>query len=282
MTFFYIILTVLAIIIILFFVAVNNFKNPHVSNEKNPLSVGIEFEINKIPSLNSKKLNSWWISNENSNTSIILMHGWGKNAARLLPYIKNLNFYKYNILAFDSRNHGDSDKDKYSSMIKFSEDISSCIDFLKKEKKESAENIYLIGLSIGGAASIYAAANDDRINKIVTVGAPSNPADVMKLHLLKKKIPNFIISMVFKYLEIKVGKKFDEICAANNINRTRAKTLLVHGTLDRVVPVEQGELIYSKADKHNVDLWNIDGKGHSNCHYEKGYWKKLLDFFNEQ
>lgn len=275
----YIILTTLILIVFFFFIAVNNFRNPIIKNNKTPLDEGIEYETCLIPTINDRKLNSWWIQNNTSENTIILMHGWGKNSSRLMPYIKNLSKHNFNILAFDSRNHGDSDKDGYSSMIKFAEDIKSCIDFIKNEKPDYTHNIYIIGLSIGGAASIYAAANDKRINKIVTIGAPSNPADVMKLFLIKKKIPKPIITMVFRYLEFKVGKKFNEICAANNINKTQAKTLLVHGTYDKVVPVEQGELIFSQAN-NMVELWKIKGKGHSNCHYEKGFWEKLVHFFN--
>jgi len=276
----YIILATLIFIVFFFFIAVNNFRNPIIKNNKTPLDEGIEYETYLIPTNNDRKLNSWWIQNRTCDKTIILMHGWGKNSSRLMPYIKNLSKHNFNILAFDSRNHGDSDKDGYSSMIKFAEDIKSCIDFIKNKKPDFSHNIYLIGLSIGGAASIYAAAGDKRVDKIVTIGAPSNPADVMKLFLLKKKIPKPIITLLFKYLEIKVGKKFNEICAANNINKTRARTLLVHGTHDRVVPIEQGELIFGKADGTMVELWKINGKGHSNCHYEKGFWEKLVKFFN--
>lgn len=276
----YIILATLILIVFFFFIAVNNFRNPIVKNDKTPLDEGIEYETYLIPTNNNRNLNSWWIKNEASDTSIILMHGWGKNSSGMMPYIKNLSEHNFNILAFDSRNHGDSDKDGYSSMVKFAEDIKSCINFVKKEKPDFSKQIYIIGLSIGGAASIYAAANDNRINKIVTIGAPSNPADVMKLFLIKKKIPKPIIALVFKYLEFKVGKKFDEISAANNIKNTEAKTLLIHGTYDRVVPVEQGKLIAGRADENMVELWKIKGKGHSNCHYERGFWDKLVIFFN--
>ena len=40
-----------------------------------------------------------------------------------------------------------------------------------------------VGLSIGGAASIYAAAHDDRIKAVITVGAFAEPQAVMKKQL---------------------------------------------------------------------------------------------------
>jgi len=91
------------------------------------------------------------------------MHGWGRNAGRLIPYIKNLQDNGFNLLAFDTRHHGNSDHDKFSSMVKFAQDISASIDFIEADPITEKDNVFLIGLSIGGAASIYAAAADSRI-----------------------------------------------------------------------------------------------------------------------
>jgi pimeloyl-ACP methyl ester carboxylesterase len=278
---FYSILIAVVLIVILFFIIVKSFNNPAPKNDRSPLDEGIGFDEIFIPTKNEKKIYSWWIPSGNSEVCVILMHGWGKNASLMMPYIKNLHAKGYNLIAFDSRNHGDSDKDGHSSLIKFAEDISACIDYVKANKAAESVRVYLIGLSIGGAASIYAASTDNRIGKIVTVGAPSNPADVMRKHLRNKRIPNIMLSMVFKYLEFKVGKKFKDLSAAGNIAKTKAKLLLIHGTNDKVVPVEQAGLILKASNKNQADLWEIKGKGHSNCHYEKEFWNRLARFFEK-
>ncbi|NOY50008.1 MAG: alpha/beta hydrolase [Chlorobi bacterium] len=275
-------LTVAVVLIaILLFITVNSFKNPAPKNDKSPADEGIGYEEVLIPTKNKKKIYSWWIASGNSDVCVILMHGWGKNASLMMPYIKNLHAKGLNLIAFDSRNHGDSDKDGHSSMIKFAEDISACVDYIKANKKAESGRVYLIGLSIGGTASIYAASVDDRISKIVTVGAPSNPADVMRKYLREKRIPNIMLRVVFKYLEFRVGKKFKEICAAANIAKTKATVLLIHGTDDKLVPLEQARLILGASNKNQAQLWEIPGKGHNNCHYEKGFWDRVLLFFEK-
>lgn len=273
-----IVVSILVLSLIVSFLIVHSFKNPPQKHCKTPKDEGIEFEEVSIPTKNNRKLYGWWIKADVKAPTIILMHGWGRNVGRLMPYIKNLHGKGFNLLAFDSRNHGSSDTDDFSSMVKFAEDISSSIDFIEEKPTVIRENTFLIGLSIGGAASIYAASTDKRIKKIITIGAPSNPADVMALHIRKKHIPQPIIWLAFEFLQYKIGKRFTEIAAAKNISKTKAQVLLIHGTVDKVVPFSQGELLLEAANPKQADLWAIQGKGHSNCHYEPGFWNRVLDF----
>lgn len=278
MVFLIIAVVILVLSLVVSFLIVHSFKNPPQKHCKTPQEEGIEFEEVSIPTKNNKNLYGWWIKADKEAPTIILMHGWGRNIGKLMPYIKNLHGKGFNLLAFDSRNHGSSDTDDFSSMVKFAEDISASIDFIENKPTAQKESAFIIGLSIGGAASIYAASSDTRIKKIITIGAPSNPADVMALHMRKKHIPQPIIWLAFEFLQYKIGKRFTEISAAKNISKTTAKVLLIHGNIDKVVPFSQGELLLNAANPEQAELWEIKGKGHSNCHYEPGFWDRILGF----
>lgn len=278
MVFLIIAVVILVLSLVVSFLIVHSFKNPPQKHCKTPQEEGIKFEEVSIPTKNNKNLYGWWIKVDKEAPTIILMHGWGRNVGKLMPYIKNLHGKGFNLLAFDSRNHGSSDTDDFSSMVKFAEDISASIDFIENKPTAQKESAFIIGLSIGGAASIYAASSDTRIKKIITIGAPSNPADVMALHMRKKHIPQPIIWLAFEFLQYKIGKRFTEISAAKNISETTAKVLLIHGNIDKVVPFSQGELLLNAANPEQAELWEIKGKGHSNCHYEPGFWDRILGF----
>lgn len=278
MVFLIIAVIILVLSLVVSFLIVHSFKNPPQKHCKTPQEEGIKFEEVSIPTKNNKNLYGWWIKADKEAPTIILMHGWGRNIGKLMPYIKNLHGKGFNLLAFDSRNHGSSDTDDFSSMVKFAEDISASIDFIENKPTAQKESAFIIGLSIGGAASIYAASSDTRIKKIITIGAPSNPADVMALHMRKKHIPQPIIWLAFEFLQYKIGKRFTEISAAKNISETTAKVLLIHGNIDKVVPFSQGELLLNAANPEQAELWEIKGKGHSNCHYEPGFWDRILGF----
>ena len=259
-----------------------NFSVPSQKHYKTPKDDGIEFEEVRIPTFKNKQLFGWWIKADEIAPSIVLMHGWGKNSGHLMPYIKNLQGKGFNLLVFDSRNHGNSDRDNFSSMVKFAEDIHSCIDFIEEQPTAQKNNIFIIGMSIGGAASIYAAANDSRIKKIITIGAPSSPEDIMAMHLRKKHFPQLLIWIVFQFMQYRIGKRFSEISAENNITKSKAKVLLIHGKDDKVVPFSQAGIILKAANQGQAKIWAIDGKWHNNCHYENGIWKKCISFLQNQ
>lgn len=261
-------------------IILRSFSKPPQKHFSTPKDEGIKFEEVNIPTKNNKKLFGWWLKAKKEAPTIILMHGWGRNVGRLLPYIKNLQGKGFNLLAFDTRHHGNSDPDEFSSMVKFAQDISASIDFIETNPITKKDNVFLIGFSIGGAASIFAAASDPRIKKIITIGAPSNPANVMSMHIRKKHIPLPIIWLAFKVMEIRIGKSFTQLSACNNISKTKAQVLLIHGTVDKVVPFSQANLILDAANKGQAQLWAIKGKGHSNCHYEEGFWDRLIEFLH--
>jgi len=271
---------ILATSLVLGYIIIRSFSKPSARHTSIIEDKNINVEEVSIPTENNKRLYGWWIKAKTKAPTIILMHGWDRNISRLIPYIKNLHGKEFNLLAFDTRHHGNSDSDSFSSMVKFAQDIIASINFIEKKPNVEKDKFFLIGLSIGGAASIYAAAADYRIKKIVTIGAPSNPAQVMTMHMRKKRIPQPIIWTAFKIMEFRIGKRFTQLASANNISKTNAQVLLIHGTNDKVVPFSQAKIIIEASNKNQTKLWAIDGKGHSNCHYEPNFWDKIIEFLH--
>ena len=281
-----ILFSLLIIIGILIILMTKMYTNKFETHIKTPGEYGIPFESVRYPTKNSRKLYGWWIpaQTEKSKTAptLILVHGWNRNVGRMMPYIKELHPAGYNLLVFDSRNHGSSDPDEFSSMPKFAEDIIASIDFLEKKPDLNLNNLGVIGLSMGGAATIYAASKDDRIRKMITVGAFAHPASIMKREIQKKHIPYFpFIWLFFNYVQYKIGTSFEAIAPINNIGKVKGNILLVHGELDDVVPLEEAKSMEQIGNSTLVKLWAISGKGHSNCHEHPEYWKRVKTFLKE-
>ena len=262
----------------------HSYKFKKEPNKYTPAKYDFDFQEIKIPTKNDKNLYGWWIpadntKNENKPT-LILIHGWSRNVDRTMAYIKKLHPAGYNLLAFDSRCHGKSDNDKFSSMLKFMEDIRTAIDYAEKLPNVDKNRVGVVGLSIGGAASVYAAALDKRIKAVVTVGAFSHPKKVMGLEFKKRKIPYFpFVWFIFKYMEFRIGAKFDDIAPSNNIAKSHANIFLIHGIDDATVPIKQADVLYRAGNPDKVKLWKIEGKGHSDCNHHTEFWMKVLDFF---
>ena len=278
-----ILLSLLILIGALLVLMTKMYTNKFEAHTKTPGEYGIPFESVRYPTKNNKKLYGWWVpapkDKMSTASTIILVHGWNRNVGRMMPYIKALNPVGYNLLVFDSRNHGSSDPDEFSSMPKFAEDIIASVNFLEKKPEINLDSLSVVGLSMGGAASIYAASKDKRISKVITVGAFANPANVMKREIQRKHIPYFpVIWMFFKYVQYKIGTSFEAIAPINNIGKVNAKILLIHGELDDVVPVENAQSMEIAGNQSTIKLWTIPGKGHSDCHEYSDFWKRLKEF----
>lgn len=278
MIFVWILIFLLIVLLVLFLFITQSFKNPVRQHDKTPDDFSIPFEEIHIPANNNTTLYGWWIPGKKTAPTIILIHGWGRNAGRMMPYIRNLHEEGYNLIAFDSRNHGSSDKDDFSTMLKFSEDIRSVINYGYKKDFIHNGHLGLIGLSIGGAASIHAAAHDKRIKAVVTVGAFADPREVMIKQLKSRYIPMPVIWLVLRYLENKVGFRFTDIAPKKHIPKSDAAFLLIHGEKDVTVPFEQAEKLYQAGKEGKVQLWNLPERGHSDCNHEKGFWEKVSSF----
>lgn len=244
-----------------------------------PEKYKIRFDEIHIPSVKDTQLYGWWIPTSPDAPTLILLHGWGRNLARMMPYIQKFHPLGYNLLAFDARNHGSSSPEKHPTVGTFSEDILAAVDFLAKSDLTSSDSIGVLGLSIGGGAAINIAGWDARIKSVVTIGAISHPVAVMNYEFQKRHIPNFIVRAILWYMRLRFRLDFDKIAPMKNITLTNAAFLLIHGDEDETVPLAQGQALAEAGNPPRTSLWVIPGKGHSNCHNHPKFWEKVDTFF---
>ena len=79
-------------------------------------------------------------------------------------------------------------------------------------------------------------------------------------------------------IQFKMGIRFKNLSAENNINRAESDFLIIHGEDDKVVLLSQGEKLFRATKPENAEFWVIPDAGHSNCHYKSGFWEKILAF----
>ena len=262
------------------------YRYPRRSHTSTPAAFGIPFREVRFPTRHDRNLYGWWIPAHQEGPdpapTLILVHGWGRNVERTLPYVRQLHLMGYDLLAFDLRNHGSSDRDRYPNLLMFSEDIRAAVDLVVERGSGEPRTIGVIGLSVGGGAAIHAAAHDDRIRGVVTVGALAHPVDVMRPEFEKRHIPHFpLVWLTFEYLQFRIGARFDRFAPVNVIGKTSAKILLVHGEDDSVVPMEQARKLAQAGNPDTVRLWPLPDRGHSDCHDHPDFWSKIDSFLRE-
>jgi pimeloyl-ACP methyl ester carboxylesterase len=257
------------------------WRNRRARHRRDPGSLGLAFESIRFPTLGGKKLHGWWIpSGTSGGPCLILLHGWGRNVERVLPYVEMLHPAGYDLLAFDARHHGSSDADGYASMPKFSEDVRAAVDEVARRRgaERGTVAVGVLGLSVGGSAAIHAAAHDPRIVAVATVGAFADPTDARATigphwWLLAPGLP-----LAFWYVERRTGIRFRRVAPERVIGEARARFLLIHGADDTVVPVAHAHRLAAAAGAA-ARTWILPGRGHSDTHLEGGMADTLAGFF---
>ena len=198
-----------------------------------PAKYEIPFEEIQIPATDDGSLYGWFIPATPDAPTLILTHGWSRNVQRMMPYIRELHPQGYNLLVFDARNHGSSTLMNHPATVgTFTDDILSAMKYLRESDKITSSKIGLVGLSIGGGASIAAAGRDEGISVAITVGALSHPIKVMRAHFDERHIPQFIGSFLFAYMRLRYGLDFNKIAPVNHIPNAKAEIFLIHGEND--------------------------------------------------
>jgi uncharacterized protein len=259
------------------------FRNPRKENKRFP---AVAYETITIPTGNAKSLNGWWVPAKDQSSPrplIILVHGWGRNAARMLACIEALYDENYHFIAFDARSHGSSGKDGYSTMVKFGEDIQSALLWALGHKGDFISNVGVMGHSIGGAGTLYAASHTPLIKAVVTVGAFADPRTVMAVtYRDMMKLPNWIIPLIFRQMEWRLGFRFEDIAPVNILKNISGKMLTIHGTDDEVVPFSEAQKLAEKAlNRDKLQFLPLIGKKHSDCRSHPDFWPTVKAFLKK-
>lgn len=290
----YFILTPIIIFILILVALHIGFIPPRLKERKTPLDWCMAFSELKIPTRKNKHLFAWFISAKKKysyeveksaeNTSVrssplvIIVHGWGGNTELMLPVAAVLYQAGINVLLFDARCHGKSDADTYAALPRFAEDLNSVVDYTRQSLAFNGD-IILLGHSVGAGAALLAASKRDDISAVISLAAFSSPEQVMRRYFEKFKTPEILTRLLLLYVQWVIGHKFEAIAPLNTIKKIKVPVLLVHGSNDRTIPVENALAIH----KQNPDsqLIIIDGAGHRLINRLKSHGKFLIDFIKK-
>lgn len=256
---------------------------PRVPHHTEPGVLGLAFETLRIDTENGKSLHAWFIpgparaavADADAATAaareeaeippaaapaVLVMHGWGGNAALMLPLARPLHEAGYATLFVNARCHGASDDDSFASLPRFAEDTEHAFAWLSAREGVNPARIALLGHSVGAGAVLFAASRTPQVAAVVSVAAFSHPAAMMRRWLATKRIPEKPIGRyILDYVQKTIGHRFDDIAPVTTIARIRRPVLLVHGADDEVVPIDEAMQIYAMRGDTPVELMTLTG-----------------------
>ena len=232
---------------------------PRVRSTQTP--AGMPWHSVRIPTCRGKQLAGWHIPGATPGTpSIVIVHGWGGNAEAMLPLAAPLHAAGYALLFIETRNHGSSDADNFSSLPRFAEDLDHAIEWLHRQAPNQALLIAVIGHSVGAGAALLSASRRDDIRALVSIAAFAHPADMMRRWLKSKGIPYWPLgAYVLRYVQHVIAYRFDDIAPCHTIRHIPCPVLLVHGQDDDTVPLDDACRIHANRNGEQVELHIIPG-----------------------
>lgn len=227
-------------------------------------------------------LKGWYFITPESNKTIILAHGYASNR---LPYgedtVKLIKFFlneEYNFLTFDFRNSGESEGDTTSIGYFEKHDLLGAI---KYAKLRGADEIILLGFSMGASTSILAAAESQDVTAVIA----DSPFADLTMYLNENlsawnSLPPVFNKASLLAMKFLTGVDTKDVSPVNDISNISPRpVLLIHSKDDQRVSIEHSHLL-KKASNNNVELWETSSMSHAGTYkeYPDEYIKRVLDF----
>ena len=153
-----------------------------------PEGMGLYYEAVGFPSKDGTALNGWYIPSINAREVLedgdaaltrkrpaaVICHGIGANRNQLMPLAYYLNNHGIEVMIFDFRNCGQSERRARSFGINEREDVLAAVHYLSQMSSVDPQQIYVIGQDMGGVAGLWAAGADPRIAGVIAADIHRN------------------------------------------------------------------------------------------------------------
>jgi pimeloyl-ACP methyl ester carboxylesterase len=170
--------------------------------------------------------------------TIVYLHGIADNRASARGVIDRFQRRGFNVIAFDSRAHGNSDGDVCTYGYFEKEDLRHIIDTAPEGP------VILIGTSLGAAVALQSAAGDERVSAIVAAETFSDLRTIAS-ERAPRVLSRSIIDRAFATAEREGHFTVNDVSPIASAGRIRVPVLLIHGALDRDTPPAHSERVFA-------------------------------------
>ena len=236
-----------------------------------------------FPSMDGARLYGWFIPGESPKT-VLLLHGFGGTRDSMLPHADFLHNAGYSVLLFDLRSSGESEGDAVTFGFRERGDVQGAVRYLKERGDADGENVGALGLSMGGAAAIMAAADTPEIKAVVSESSfqSVNSAVASSFeHFIN--LPAFPFAPVTVFIiERRLGIKASQVAPVEDVALISPRPVfIIHGREDKTIAPKDAHALYAAAGELKEGVWLIDGAGHAEGAEvaAEEYAERVVEFF---
>lgn len=232
-----------------------------------PGKMGLHGESISIASSDGTPLKAWYIPCSASKGTVIVLHGMdGMDASSMLGHCKFLYDAGYSSIALDMRAHGRSGGSSISFAYREPGDVGAVLDWIKGRAECRSLPVAVIGLSMGGATAIRAAAARTDIDAVVSISSYASIEEMSADYMKMMGASDPLIRIFMPFMKLAYMAKFRVIPSKASPLYDIAKIpprpiLLAHGTKDGQTALKHVYELYN-ASGRNAELWVEKGAGH--------------------
>jgi pimeloyl-ACP methyl ester carboxylesterase len=204
--------------------------------------------------------------------TIVYLHGIADNRGSATGVIQRFLARGFNVIAYDSRAHGDSQGDACTYGFFEKQDLHRVLD------SAGSGPVVLIGTSLGAAVALQEAADDPRVSAVVAAETFSDLRTVAT-----ERAPVFfttgVIERAFALAESQAHFQADAVSPRKAAERLTAPVLLIHGADDVETPPAHSERVFA-ALRGPKRLIRVPGAGH-NGSLRSDVWAQIERWIDE-
>jgi hypothetical protein len=228
---------------------------------------------------------SGWLFNASSQQAIILVHGVEEirtnEYSNGVELIKELLSKNYNVLVYDTRGNGQSEKTRLTFGQNEGKDIEGAINFLNNKGFENSD----IGIIANSMGAISLLQHIDNINTgaIIADSPAVRIEPIIRRELTKSKnIPEFMIPGIYLTANTFFGLDIYSISPIDKVD-SRDMFLFFHGEDDDFITPDNSQKLLEKTHSENR-LVIFEGSKHveSFKDHPEQYLNEVLGYFEEK
>lgn len=219
-------------------------------------------------------------------STIILLHGYGRSKEQMLPQAAFLNKAGYNILMFDFRGSGESGGRYITFGQREQKDLDGAIKYLREREDVDINKLGVLGFSMGGAVAMMKSGDYDEIKAIVISSTYARFKTIIWQNFKEylRGFPFFPLGYITLWIiKFRTGISILQVNPIFYLHKLKEKPLfLIHGAHDKKIPMQNAMEIYKKAPWLE-QFWFVKDADHDDLYEvtKQEYQDRVLVFFNK-
>ena len=191
-----------------------------------PDAIGIAFEEVLFQSMSGAKLHGWYVPGKPGKYTVLFCHGNAGNISNRLKTLKIMHDLGYNFFIFDYQGYGKSEGSPSEEGTY--QDTRGALNYLKKVKKCSMDQIIFHARSLGGGICSKIAAEEKA-----------------RIFILESTFTSIkeLAKTIYPYLPVEYLTRI-HYPTQENLKKLSCPILFMHSPTDEVIPFAHGKKLY--------------------------------------